>query len=82
MACKDCYSAKWCPYLHYFNHDRDVGCIDYIDANNYQTSVSTNTTVDCQIILPTNTTVDKKETPIRDYMTGKTSFKADAKLDL
>ena len=46
MTCKDCCNYPYCPYLCYFNHDKDVGCVEFIKAGDYRTTVVTNSIED------------------------------------
>ena len=32
MKCSKCLKMSFCPYIHYFNHDTSVGCIEFIDT--------------------------------------------------
>ena len=41
MTCKDCCNYPCCPYLSYFNRDKDVGCVEFIKMGDYRTTVVT-----------------------------------------
>lgn len=47
MNCKDCCKELYCPYLLYFNHDRNIPCIEFIEAG--ETTTTTNTLNDVEI---------------------------------
>ena len=32
MKCSKCLKMSFCPYIHYFNHDTSVGCMEFIDT--------------------------------------------------
>ena len=59
MTCKDCCKYPYCPYLYYFNHDKDVTCLEFIKKDDYRTTIVT------------NNIENPKATPILDIMTGK-----------
>lgn len=31
MSCYECLRKDYCPYINQFNHDKNVGCIDFQD---------------------------------------------------
>ena len=41
MNCKDCCKELYCPYLHHFNYDSDIPCIEFVKAGT--TTMTTNT---------------------------------------
>lgn len=51
MSCKDCCKELYCPYLLYFNHDRDIACIEFIEAG--ETTTTTNTLNDVEYLTTT-----------------------------
>lgn len=34
MSCYKCVKEKYCPYIHYFNLNKNVGCIEFRDKDN------------------------------------------------
>jgi len=43
MDCSKCAKEPWCPYLYMFNHDKEVGCIEFVDSD--QKTYLSNTTI-------------------------------------
>ena len=39
MSCYECLKKDYCPYIHRFNHDKNVGCIEFQDKD-YITYIS------------------------------------------
>ena len=39
MSCDKCVRKIYCPYIHHFNHDTSVGCIEFQDRD-YTTYIS------------------------------------------
>lgn len=39
MKCNECLRKDYCPWIHQFNHDTSVGCIDFQDKD-YTTYIS------------------------------------------
>lgn len=42
MNCKECYKEQWCPFIHYFNHNKDVGCIEFVRVGEQTIITTTN----------------------------------------
>lgn len=39
MSCYECLKKDYCPYIRQFNHDKNVGCIDFQDKD-YKTYIT------------------------------------------